>query len=87
MHYCIYCNYMHLAELYGIVPLIQLITSANLPDFAVNQRNSDSLINGTFSELSRDLAEISWFSENPYTSINIELIFIGGEVSGNFTLL
>ena len=31
----------------------------------------------TFSELSRDLAEISWFSENPYTSINIELIFIG----------
>ena len=68
MHYCNYCNYMHFAELYEIVPFNSADNFGSFAELCRNWWNSDSSINETLSELSRDLAEISWNTENTWTS-------------------
>ena len=58
---------------YGIFPASSISVRLFLPNFSSINETQTSLIDETLSEFSRDFAEISWFSENPFLTIYIYL--------------
>ena len=56
---------------YGIFPASSISVRLFLPNVSSINETQTSLIDETLSEFSRDFAEISWFSENPFLTIYI----------------